>query len=181
LEAISCPDKCVRIDKNRGFSLKKTNRKTIIAGLVIAVALIVLLIATTRSSTQYFLTVSELQSGETDMTGRNVRMSGVVLGDTIVYDPQTLELVFEVAQIPGDHRVINDMGGMAAVLEKAAADPTLPRITIHYNGVKPDLLKHEAQAIVSGSLDVNGIFQAKELLLKCPSKYESALQNQAGN
>lgn len=161
--------------------MKKNNRKTLIAMLVIAVALIALLIATTRSSTQYFLTVSELQSGETDMTGRNVRMSGVVLGDTIVYDPQTLDLTFEVAQIPGDHRVINEMGGMAVVLEKAAADPTLPRITIHYNGVKPDLLKHEAQAIVSGSLDVNGIFQAKELLLKCPSKYESALPSQAGN
>ncbi len=161
--------------------MKKNNRKTLIAVLVIAVALIALLIATTRSSTQYFLTVSELQSGETDMTGRNVRMSGVVLGDTIVYDPQTLDLTFEVAQIPGDHRVINEMGGMAVVLEKAAADPTLPRITIHYNGVKPDLLKHEAQAIVSGSLDVNGIFQAKELLLKCPSKYESALPSQAGN
>jgi len=161
--------------------LKKTNRKTIIAVLVIAVALVALLIATTRSSTQYFLTVSELQSGETDMTGRNVRMSGVVLGDTIVYDPQTLDLTFEVAQIPGDHRVIKELGGMAVVLETAAADPSLPRITIHYNGVKPDLLKHEAQAIVSGSLDENGIFQAKELLLKCPSKYESALPKQDDN
>ncbi len=161
--------------------MKKTNRKTTIAVLVIAVALIALLIATTQSSTQYFLTVSELQGGETDLTGRNVRMSGVVLGDTIVYDPQTLDLTFEVAQIPGDHKVINEMGGMALVLEKAAADPTLPRITIHYNGVKPDLLKHEAQAIVSGSLDANGFFQAKELLLKCPSKYESALPNQVGN
>lgn len=160
--------------------MKKKNQKTIIAVLVIAIALIALLIATTRSSTQYFLTVSELQSGETDMTGRNVRMSGVVLGDTIVYDPQTLDLTFAVAQIPGDHRVIKEMGGMAVVLEKAATDPTLPRITIHYNGVKPDLLKHEAQAIVSGSLDVNGVFQAKELLLKCPSKYESALPTQAG-
>jgi len=70
---------------------------------------------------------------------------------------------------------------MALVLEQAAADPSLPRITVHYNGVKPDLLKHEAQAIVSGSLDANGVFQAKELLLKCPSKYESDLPNQVGN
>ena len=161
--------------------MKKNSKKTIISVLVIAVALIALLVATTRSSTQYFLTVSELQSGETDMTGRNVRMSGVVLGETIVYDPQTLNLTFEVAQIPGDHKLIKEMGGMAVVLEQAAADPTLPRITIHYKGVKPDLLKHEAQAIVSGSLDANGIFQAKELLLKCPSKYESALPNQADN
>ena len=78
--------------------MKKKNQKTIIAVLVIAIALIALLIATTRSSTQYFLTVSELQSGETDMTGRNVRMSGVVLGDTIVYDPQTLDLTFAVGR-----------------------------------------------------------------------------------
>ena len=161
--------------------MKKTNRKTIIAVLVIAAALVALLISTTRSSTQYFLTVSELQDDQTEMVGRNVRMSGVVLGDTIVYNPNTLDLTFEVAQIPGDHRVIKEMGGMAFVLEQAAADPTLPRITIHYNGVKPDLLKHEAQAIVSGSLDANGVFQAKELLLKCPSKYESALPTQAGN
>ena len=161
--------------------MKKTKRKTIIAVLVITIALIALLIATTRSSTQYFLTVSELQSGEADMVGRNVRMSGVVLGDTIVYDPQTLDLTFEVAQIPGDHRIIQEMGGMALVLEQAAADPSLPHITVHYNGVKPDLLKHEAQAIVSGSLDANGVFQAKELLLKCPSKYESDLPNQVGN
>ena len=161
--------------------MNKTNKKTVIAVLVIAGALIALLVATTHSSTQYFLTVSELQSGETDMTGRNVRMSGVVLGDTIDYDPQTLELMFEVAQIPGDHRVIKEMGGMAVVLEQAAADPNLPRITIHYAGVKPDLLKHEAQAIVLGSLDADGIFQAKELLLKCPSKYESELPDQVGN
>ncbi len=161
--------------------MKKTNRKTIIAVLIIAVALIALLIATTRSSTQYFLTVSELLENKSEMEGRNVRMSGVVLGDTIVYDPKTLDLTFEVAQIPGDHRVIKEMGGMAAVLAQAAADPSLPRLTIHYNGVKPDLLKHEAQAIVSGSLDANGVFQAKELLLKCPSKYESALPSKSAN
>ena len=161
--------------------MKKTSQKTIIAVLVIAAALVALLIATTRSSTQYFLTVSELQENQAEMVGRNVRMSGVVLGDTIVYNPNTLDLTFEVAQIPGDHRVIKEMGGMAFVLEQAAADPTLPRITIHYNGVKPDILKHEAQAIVSGSLDANGVFQAKELLLKCPSKYESALPTQVGN
>lgn len=161
--------------------MRKTNRKTIIAVLIIGGALIALLIATTRSSTQYFMTVSELLENHAEMQGRNVRMSGVVLGDTIVYDPKTLDLTFEVAQIPGDHRIIKEMGGMAAVLAQAAADPSLPRLTIHYVGVKPDLLKHEAQAIVSGSLDADNVFQAKELLLKCPSKYESALPTKSGN
>jgi len=46
-------------------------------------------------------------------------------------------------------------------------------------GVKPDLLKNEAQAIMSGRINENGVFEATELLLKCPSRYEEAVPNQA--
>ena len=137
------------------------------------------LISSTVSGSQYFMTVEELQTQKAEFVGKNVRMSGSVLGDTIQYEPKTLSLTFEVAQIPGDHKLIQQMGGMAKVLEDAAADPNAPRMTIHYTGAKPDLLQPAAQAIVSGSLDANGVFQATELLLKCPSKYESALPKQA--
>ncbi|NLB70385.1 MAG: cytochrome c maturation protein CcmE, partial [Chloroflexi bacterium] len=95
--------------------------------------------------------------------------------------PETLDLSFTVAQIPGDHRLIEQMGGMAKVLAEAVADPDAARMTIHYTGVRPDLLKDEAQAIVTGTLDENGVFQASELLMKCPSRYESALPEQAGD
>ena len=44
----------------------------------------------------------------------------------------------------------------------------------------PDLLRHEAQAIVTGHIDAEGIFHADELLLKCPTKYEEAVPEQAG-
>ena len=158
---------------------KKPNYKLIIGGVVIAAALLYLLISSTISGSQYFLTVEELQAQKAEYVGKNVRMSGSVLGDTIQYDQKTLNLTFDVAQIPGDHRVIQQMGGMAKVLEDAAADPNASRMTIHYTGAKPDLLQPAAQAIVSGSLDANGVFQATELLLKCPSKYESALPKQA--
>ena len=158
---------------------KKPNYKFIIGGVVIAAALMYLLISSTISGSQYFMTVEELQTQKAEYVGKNVRMSGSVLGDTIQYEPKTLSLTFEVAQIPGDHKLIQQMGGMAKVLEDAAADPNAPRMTIHYTGAKPDLLQPAAQAIVSGSLDANGVFQATELLLKCPSKYESALPKQA--
>lgn len=160
---------------------KKPNTKLIIGAAVILLALVYLVYTTARSSTQYFMTVEELHTRSAELVGQNVRMSGVVLGDSIQYNPQTLDLTFDVAQIPGDHRVIEEMGGMAKVLADAAANPQGDLLTVHYNGVKPDLLKHEAQAIVSGSLDDQGVFQASELLLKCPSKYESALPNQVGN
>lgn len=157
----------------------KKNTKLILGIVIIIAAVVYLIVSSTLSQSQYFLTVEELQSNQAEYVGKNVRMSGVVLGDTIVYDPQTLELTFQVAQIPGDHRVIEQMGGMSVVLAQAAQDPTLPKMTIHYVGPRPDLLKDEAQAIITGSLDENGVFQASELLLKCPSKYQSELPDQS--
>lgn len=157
---------------------KKPNYKLIIGSVIIAAALLYLLISSTVSGSQYFMTVEELQAQKAEIVGKNVRMSGAVLGDTIEYDPKTLNLTFAVAQIPGDHQLIKAMGGMAKVLEEAAANPNAARLTIHYKGAKPDLLQPAAQAIVSGSLDDRGVFQANELLLKCPSKYESALPKQ---
>ena len=157
----------------------KKNTKLIIGVVIIIAAVVYLIASSTLSQSQYFLTVEELQSNQAEYVGKNVRMSGVVLGDTIAYDPQTLELTFQVAQIPGDHRVIEQMGGMSVVLAQAAQDPTLPKMTIHYVGPRPDLLKDEAQAIITGSLDENGVFQASELLLKCPSKYQSELPDQS--
>ena len=159
--------------------MKKKNTKLILGIVIIIAAVVYLIASSTLSQSQYFLTVEELQSNQAEYVGKNVRMSGVVLGDTIAYDPQTLELTFQVAQIPGDHRVIEQMGGMSVVLAQAAQDPTLPKMTIHYVGPRPDLLKDEAQAIITGSLDENGVFEASELLLKCPSKYQSELPDQS--
>jgi cytochrome c-type biogenesis protein CcmE len=66
------------------------------------------------------------------------------------------------------------------VLHAAVNDPTQPRLKVVYNGVKPDLLKNEAQAIMTGKLGADGVFYAQELLLKCPTKYEEALPQQSG-
>jgi cytochrome c-type biogenesis protein CcmE len=41
-----------------------------------------------------------------------------------------------------------------------------------YVGVKPDLLRNEAQAIMTGKMGEDGVFYAEELLLKCPTRYE---------
>jgi cytochrome c-type biogenesis protein CcmE len=46
-------------------------------------------------------------------------------------------------------------------------------------GPKPDLLRNEAQAIVTGKLNEDGVFYAEELLLKCPTRYEEAVPQQA--
>jgi cytochrome c-type biogenesis protein CcmE len=67
---------------------------------------------------------------------------------------------------------------LAKVLFDAVNDPTLQHVSVVYVGPKPDLLRGEAQAIMTGKLGDDGVFYADELLLKCPTKYEQAVPDQ---
>lgn len=154
--------------------------KFIVGGLLILAAVVYLIASSTQANAEYFLTIDELKSKGASVVGKNLRVSGAVVGDSIQYDPQSLTLSFDVANVPGDNKQIDAEGGLAAVLHAAVVDPTRSRIKVIYSGPKPDLLKDEAQAIMTGHLDADGVFHADELLLKCPTKYEEAVPNQAG-
>ncbi len=158
---------------------QKTGRtKFIFGGLMILVAVVYLIASSTQASAEYFMTVDELKAKGDGVVGRNLRASGAVIGESIKYDPQTLNLEFTVANVPGDNSEIEAMGGLALVLYEAVNDPTRSRLQVKYNGPMPDLLRGEAQAIMTGQLGQDGIFYADELLLKCPTKYEPALPSQ---
>ncbi len=154
--------------------------KFIVGGVLILAAVIYLIFSATKANAEYFMTVDELKAKSTSMAGQDVRVSGAVVGDTIQYDAKTLTLAFDVAQVPGDQKEVDAEGGLAAVLHAAVIDPNRARLQIIYNGPQPDLLKNEAQAIMTGHLDSNGVFHADELLLKCPTKYQEAVPNQVG-
>jgi cytochrome c-type biogenesis protein CcmE len=153
--------------------------KFIIGGVFILAAVVYLIVSSTQASAEYFMTIDELKAKGDKVVGKSLRLSGAVVGDSIQYDPQTLTLTFEVAHVPGDNAEIEALGGLADVLKAAVADPTRSRVTVVYNGPKPDLLRGEAQAIMTGHLGDDGIFYADELLLKCPTKYEDAVPEQA--
>lgn len=154
--------------------------KFLVGGLLIAAAIIYLIVSSTKASAQYFMTIEELSAKDSSASGREVRVSGAVLGDTIQYDPETLTLTFTVAHIPGSNKEIEAEGGLAASLHYAVIDPDRARLQAVYVGPKPDLLRDEAQAIMTGRLGEDGVFYAEELLLKCPTKYEEAVPEQAG-
>jgi cytochrome c-type biogenesis protein CcmE len=154
--------------------------KFIVGGVVILAAIIYLIISQTQANSQYYMTIQEMQAKGNEIVGRDVNVSGSVLGDTIQYNADQLTLTFTVAHIPGDNQVITEKGGIAQVLHDATLDPSLPRLKVVYHGVKPDLLKNEAQAIMTGKLGEDGIFYATDLLLKCPTKYENAPPTQTG-
>ena len=154
--------------------------KFLIGGVLILAAVVFLIFTSTSASAQYFMTIDELTAEGQTAVGRSIKLSGAVIGDTIQYDPQSLTLTFEVAHVPGDNAEIEAQGGLAKVLHDAVVDPNRSRIQVVFVGPKPDLLRDEAQAIMTGKLDEDGIFYAEELLLKCPTKYEEAVPDQAG-
>ncbi len=153
--------------------------KFVIGGLLIIAAVVYLIVSSTKANAQYFMTIDELKAKGSQVAGRELRVSGAVIGNTIQYDSANLKLTFDVAHVPGDNKEIEAQGGLAAVLHAAVADPTRNRIKVEYNGVMPDLLRDEAQAIMTGTLSDDGVFHAQELLLKCPTKYEDAVPSQS--
>ena len=155
--------------------------KFIIGGLLILAAVVYLIFSSTQQAAEYFMTVDEIKAQGDSVLDRNLRLSGAVIGDSIQYDPQTLTLSFDVAHVPGDNSEIEAQGGLAAVLHAAILDPSRARIKVVYVGPMPDLLRNEAQAIMTGHLGADGIFYAEELLLKCPTKYEEAVPEQVSN
>lgn len=153
-------------------------KKFLIGGLVILAAVVYLIISSTAAGAQFFFTVDELKARGSVAIGKPARISGAVLGDSIQYDPNTLELRFTIVNMPADADLVNIQGGLAEALHQAVLDTSRTRLRIVYIGVRPDLLKDEAQAIVSGKLGEDGIFYANELLLRCPTRYQQALPGQ---
>jgi cytochrome c-type biogenesis protein CcmE len=155
--------------------------KLIVASGIIVVAVLYLVIANTGTTARYFLTISELQEMGSSAEGRRLTVSGAILGESIVYEADVPRLSFTIVEVPADPQVVEREGGLARVLEEAVTNPSLPRIDVVYEGVKPDTVQHQAQAIVRGQVDSNGVFHAIEVLTRCPSKYEDGVSSAAGD
>ncbi len=157
-------------------------RKFLLGGLLIVAAIVYLIASSTQAAAQYYLTIDELFAKGDAVGDRDIKISGVVDGDTIQYDIKNLTLRFTIANMPADLDEIEEAGGLAKALHIALEDPQGTRLEVEYIGVMPDLLRDEAQAIVTGRMGDDGIFHAYELLLKCPTRYEGdvPLQTEGG-
>ena len=125
------------------------------------------------------MTVSELLVKKDNAIDKQLRISGAVIGDSIEFDEGSGQLSFIIADVPADYETVEQQGGLTIVLENAVNDPSRARVQIVYVGEKPELLRNMAQAIITGELHSDGIFYADEILLKCPSRYEEAVPEQA--
>ena len=102
----------------------------------------------------YYLTVDELLARGDGAYGEQVRLMGKVEDGSVVRNSETNILHFAVTSEEGT---------------------SLPVV---YSGVVPDAFKQNADVVVEGSLTRAGTFQADSLLVKCPSKYEAAAEDQ---
>jgi cytochrome c-type biogenesis protein CcmE len=129
------------------MTVLKAQSKFIFGGAIIVLAVGYLIVSSVGGSTAYYLTVEEVKAkGPSE---RTVRVAGNVIGETIEWNVKELMLRFN----------ITDASGSLAVI---------------YHGPRPDMLKDDAEAIVEGRYIEGGSFEANNLLLKCPSKYEGA-------
>lgn len=155
--------------------------KFYIGGLVIIAAVVFLIFSSTMANSAYFITVEDVLDEKNNYVDISVKLSGAIVGETIQYDPNAFNLIFEIAHIPNSNAEIEHLGGLNQVLCDAVSDPMRSRILVIYNGIKPDLLADKVQAIITGHLGNDGIFYASEILLKCPTRYEEELPSQADN
>jgi cytochrome c-type biogenesis protein CcmE len=153
--------------------------KFLVGGLLIVAAIVYLIISSTQASAQYFMTIVNWNRRERQFRQRSAHFR-CGIRESIQYDPESLELSFMIADIPGDNADI-ELRRTGSSPHEAVIDPNRPRLQIVYSGPKPDLLRNEAQAIVTGKIGEDGIFYANELLLKCPTKYEESVPEQAGS
>lgn len=120
----------------------------IIAGVAIIGAVIYLVIANTGASAQYYMSIHELRACTTCAT-RTIRVAGNVQAGSIVRDEKTQVVRFTIVD----------------------SSESMPVV---YSGVVPDIFGAGVQVVVEGKLNSQGVFQAQNLLAKCPSKFQSA-------
>jgi cytochrome c-type biogenesis protein CcmE len=120
----------------------------VIAGVAIGAAVLYLVLANTGTTAEYYMTIKELRAC-TSCSARAVRVAGVVAPGSIMRNEKPLAVHFTMT-------------------DSAQSMPVV------YGGVVPDIFQPGVQVVVEGHLDSAGVFQASNLLTKCPSKFQSA-------
>jgi len=123
-------------------------KRYFIGGGVVLAAVIYLLYLSFGSSVSYYVTVSEFFDRDTELYDTSVRVAGKIAEASIEWNADDLELMFS----------LNEGGRNMPVV---------------YNGAQPSGFKEGSSILVEGKYRSDGIFHASQLILKCPSKYES--------
>ena len=112
--------------------------------LVVAGCVGYLIFSASGGSAEYYLTVSELR---THTHAGDVRVAGVVQNDVQKSD-----------------------GGLHVTFTEKDGTASMP---VDYSGPLPDIFKPGITVVVEGKLGGDGVFHARTLLAKCPSRFST--------
>ena len=115
-----------------------------VLGVVVAACVGYLVYSASGGSSEYYLTVSELRAQAT--TG-DVRVAGVVQND-----------------------VIRSNGGLQVQFTEKDGTASMP---VEYRGTLPDIFQPGITVVAEGRLGSDGIFHARTVLAKCPSRFST--------
>ncbi|MHB8926926.1 MAG: cytochrome c maturation protein CcmE [Bacillota bacterium] len=118
---------------------------------VIFVALGYLVFTGVARSATYYLTVGEIKAKGASMIGRSVRVTGKLDGASLKWDSTKIVLTFDLT-------------------DPAAGGS---RVSAVYHGIRPDGMDDGRDIVIEGKLTDQGSFDVKNILVKCPSKYEA--------
>ena len=136
---------------------------------LIAAAIGYLIFSAIRTTSEYYLTVTEVAARQSELGGQALRVAGRVKSGNIDWDPNTLTLKFEIVPIPDvDAAPVKPVSAVAA---DVAADPVSFRV-VAAGEPKPDMFAPGRDVIVEGKLGAGGVITATQVMTSCPSKYK---------
>lgn len=113
--------------------------------VVLAASVGYLLFSATQGSAEYYQTLAELRAHPSE---REVRVIGTV-----------------------DDDVQRTEGGLAVRFTARDGSQTMP---VYYRGSLPDIFQPGVHVVVEGRLGRDGVFHARAVQAKCPSRFSSA-------
>ena len=132
------------------------------AGLIV-VAIAYLIVSAIRTTSEYYLNVNEVAARQPELGREPVRIAGRVKPGTIIWEPSSLTLKFEMVNIPDPAN-----GSVQAI--SATENAALKVICV--GEPKPDMLAPDRDVIVEGRLGPGGVVTATQVMTSCPSKYK---------
>jgi cytochrome c-type biogenesis protein CcmE len=129
---------------------KARTRLLIATGVIVAVFVVGVVYLVSREGA-YYRQVSELSDG--DYVGKNVKVGGRVLGDTLGHDASGF--FFDIQDLTGE----------------------VDTVSVEYDGQMPDTFGPGVDVVVLGTYGesaAGGRITASQVQTKCPSKYEGA-------
>ncbi len=131
----------------------------IILGAVLALAVGYMVYAAFPGNALYFLTVSEFMARDSAQDGRTVRVAGKLVDGSFLREENSTVANFRLTDNDGE------LVGQ--------------QLNASYLGVLPDLFFNpHSEVILEGSYGTDRVFQVNNVLVKCPSKYQSVEQEQ---